>query len=213
MVEKLFPGPFLKNQSWAYLWINILISYILSFSCLPSWELSKVIETKLLTICFYLIYNFLKKQKELWNRFFIVMNKLIYKDLFKIPITTFDNLSLQRLITSTVFLRTRRFCTDLYYFFIKMDKLKILRDLFRFYTHIYMAKMTLSSLLTYISFFYITFANFWYITCFLPNLILFLASVPMAIITNGQNISFETLLQNNECNKIVTDEGPPIMKN
>ena len=36
--------------------------------------------------------------------------------------------------------------------------------------HIYMSKMTLSSLLTQIFFFYITFANFWYITCFAPNL-------------------------------------------
>ena len=24
MIEKLFPEPFLKNQNWAYLWINIL---------------------------------------------------------------------------------------------------------------------------------------------------------------------------------------------
>ena len=36
---------------------------------------------------------------------------------------------------------------------------------------IYMPKMILSSLLTYISFSYIKFANFWYITCFVPNLI------------------------------------------
>ena len=34
-----------------------------------------------------------------------------------------------------------------------------------------MPKITRSSLLTYINLFYIKFANFWYITCFVPNLI------------------------------------------
>ena len=38
--------------------------------------------------------------------------------------------------------------------------------------YIYMLKMTFSSLLTYTSFFYKTFANFWYMTCFVPNFIL-----------------------------------------
>ena len=38
--------------------------------------------------------------------------------------------------------------------------------------HIYMPKMTLSSLLTWISIFYKESANFWYTTCFVPNLIL-----------------------------------------
>ena len=37
--------------------------------------------------------------------------------------------------------------------------------------HIYMPKMTLSSLLTYMTFFYAKFAKFWYTTCFVPNLI------------------------------------------
>ena len=36
VIEKLFPGPFLKNKSWTYLWINILKFYIFCFSCLPS---------------------------------------------------------------------------------------------------------------------------------------------------------------------------------
>ena len=34
--------------------------------------------------------------------------------------------------------------------------------------YIYRANMTLPSLLTYISFFYGKFANFWYIMCFFP---------------------------------------------
>ena len=37
--------------------------------------------------------------------------------------------------------------------------------------HIYMLKITLSSLLTQIFYFYEQFASFWYITCFVPNLI------------------------------------------
>ena len=37
--------------------------------------------------------------------------------------------------------------------------------------HIYMSKITRSSLLTWISFFYIEFPDFWYITCSVPNLI------------------------------------------
>ena len=32
VVEKLFPGPFLKIQNWAYLWINILKFYIFCFT-------------------------------------------------------------------------------------------------------------------------------------------------------------------------------------
>ena len=34
VVEKLFPDHLLKNQNWAYLWINILRFYIFRFYCL-----------------------------------------------------------------------------------------------------------------------------------------------------------------------------------
>ena len=53
-VEILFPGPFLKNLNWAYLWINNLMFYIICFDGMPSWGLSKYIETKLKITCFYL---------------------------------------------------------------------------------------------------------------------------------------------------------------
>ena len=39
--------PFLKYQNWAYLWINSLKFYTACFYCVPSWGLSKKIETKL----------------------------------------------------------------------------------------------------------------------------------------------------------------------
>ena len=34
---------------------------------MPNWELSKQIETKLQTTCFYLIQSFFEKQKEILN--------------------------------------------------------------------------------------------------------------------------------------------------
>ena len=47
--EKLFPGLFRRNQIWAYLWINSLKFYAVSFYHMTSWELLKYIETKLRT--------------------------------------------------------------------------------------------------------------------------------------------------------------------
>ena len=58
------PDPFLKNQNWAYLWISSLKFLQLAFYCMPSWGLSKYIETKLHTTCFHLIWTFLKNKKS-----------------------------------------------------------------------------------------------------------------------------------------------------
>ena len=49
------PDPFLKTQNWTYLWIDNLKFCTICFYCLPKWELSNYIETKLLTTYFYLI--------------------------------------------------------------------------------------------------------------------------------------------------------------
>ena len=49
MVEKLFPGSFLKNQNWAYVWISNLKFYADCFYCMASLRLSRYIETKLQT--------------------------------------------------------------------------------------------------------------------------------------------------------------------
>ena len=54
MGEKLVPDSFLKNE-------NSLKFYIACFYCMPSSGLSKFIETKLQTTCFYLILSFSKK--------------------------------------------------------------------------------------------------------------------------------------------------------
>ena len=47
--------PFFKNPNWAYLWINSVKFYTVSFWCMPVWGLSKYNKTKLRTTCFYLI--------------------------------------------------------------------------------------------------------------------------------------------------------------
>ena len=36
---KLFPEPFLRDQNWAYLWINSLKFNTVCFYCIPSWGL------------------------------------------------------------------------------------------------------------------------------------------------------------------------------
>ena len=64
MVEKLFSGLFLKNQNWAYFWIKF---YIVCFYCMPSWGLSKDIETKLQTTCFLRHMKPFFKKKVIWN--------------------------------------------------------------------------------------------------------------------------------------------------
>ena len=50
---KLFPEHFLEDQNWAYLWINNLKLHKICFDWILSWVLSKYIETKLQTTCFY----------------------------------------------------------------------------------------------------------------------------------------------------------------
>ena len=55
VVDNSFPDSFLKNQNWVYLWINSLKFYTVCSYCMPSWWVSKYIETKMQTTCFFLI--------------------------------------------------------------------------------------------------------------------------------------------------------------
>ena len=65
-VEKLFPDLFLKNQNQGYLWIN---SDKFSTVYMPNWGLSKYIEIKLQSICYYLKWSLWKKtQEEICNQ-------------------------------------------------------------------------------------------------------------------------------------------------
>ena len=57
------PDLFLKNQSWANLWINNLKFHTICFYCMASGGLSNYIKKKLQTSCFYLTQSFFKKQK------------------------------------------------------------------------------------------------------------------------------------------------------
>ena len=70
VLENLFPDPILKDQNGVYLWINNLKIYAVCFDCMLSWGLSKYIETKLQTTCFYLVKKlsfFFFKKKRVWN--------------------------------------------------------------------------------------------------------------------------------------------------
>ena len=67
VTEKLLPDLFLKIQNWAYDWINNLKFYIVCFYFMRSLGLSKYIETNLQNNSFYLIQNFFKQQKKVWN--------------------------------------------------------------------------------------------------------------------------------------------------
>ena len=56
MVEKLVPDPFMKNQNWAYLWIEDVEDVIkFVFIVCSSRGLPKYIKIKVPSTCFYLI--------------------------------------------------------------------------------------------------------------------------------------------------------------
>ena len=58
------PRLFLKNQNWEYLCINSLKFCAVCSYCMPSWGLSKYIETKLHTTWVYLIESLFKSQNR-----------------------------------------------------------------------------------------------------------------------------------------------------
>ena len=58
VAEKLFQDHFLENQNWEYLRINSLKVYTVCFYSTTTWGLSKGIQTKLQTICFFLLLLF-----------------------------------------------------------------------------------------------------------------------------------------------------------
>ena len=60
---EIIPRPFFKKSKLS-LRMNIIKFYIFCFYCLPSWGLSKVIETKLHITCIYLKQSFLKNKKR-----------------------------------------------------------------------------------------------------------------------------------------------------
>ena len=64
VMEILFPDSFLKNQNWAYHWINILKIHTACFYGIPSWGLLEHIETKLQTTCSFPSYKAFLKNKR-----------------------------------------------------------------------------------------------------------------------------------------------------
>ena len=86
MAENIFRNPFLKNQNWAYFWINNLKFYTVRFYWCQVEGRSKDIETRLKTTCFYLFESFfflIKRGPELvslfhflhdvWRKIFILL--------------------------------------------------------------------------------------------------------------------------------------------
>ena len=65
--KETIPRPFSKKSKLSISLDQYSKVLSILFYCLPSWGLFKMIETKLQTTCFYLIYGFFKKQKEAWN--------------------------------------------------------------------------------------------------------------------------------------------------
>ena len=63
VMEKVVPDPLLRNYNWAYLWINDQEFYTV-FLLYNKRGLSKYIETKVHTTCFYLLLGFLKNKKR-----------------------------------------------------------------------------------------------------------------------------------------------------
>ena len=61
---EIVPDPFIKNQNWAYLWINRLQFYKICFYCMSKSGLPKYIKSKVLTTSFYLTWSFFLKKKR-----------------------------------------------------------------------------------------------------------------------------------------------------
>ena len=80
---KLFTDRILKNENWAYLWINILTFYVVFFIVCPSRGLSKYVKTKFQTTCFYFISSFLKKTKRCLELFPLHSLCLIFCKIFE----------------------------------------------------------------------------------------------------------------------------------
>ena len=69
---KTIPRPLSKNQNWAYLWIKSVKFYTVCFNCMSGWGLSKCIESKLRSTCFYhiqIIFKKIKRGLELVSQF------------------------------------------------------------------------------------------------------------------------------------------------
>ena len=101
MVKKQVPEGFLKNYNWAYLWINSLKFYTVSFYCMQSWGPSKYIETKLQTTCFYLLLSFSKEQKEVSKQSSCPIFCIIFeKKYFSCYVLLIDQVSLPGCLSS-----------------------------------------------------------------------------------------------------------------
>ena len=63
-MEILLWNTFLKNQNWAYLWINSQKFHTACFYCMPGWGLSKYIKLRCRPLAFISCKAFLKNNKS-----------------------------------------------------------------------------------------------------------------------------------------------------
>ena len=62
VVQKLLPGPFLKNKNWVFLWIS---SFIVCFYCMPSWGQSiYLVKLSCMTLDFTSYKVFFKRNRK-----------------------------------------------------------------------------------------------------------------------------------------------------
>ena len=64
VVEKLVPNPFLKNQNWAYLWINSLKFYTVYLYRMPSWGYRNILKLSCRPLAFNSYKAFSKNKKR-----------------------------------------------------------------------------------------------------------------------------------------------------
>ena len=133
VVAKIFLDLFLTNQSWAYLWSNSLNFHTVCFYCMPSWGISKNIETKQQTTCFYFNINFSKSKRGLepislphflddsWRKIFILLYSFDWPNFIAwLPflrevlgnmgiVTVFNHTVTSQILKLTLAFKSRRF--------------------------------------------------------------------------------------------------------
>ena len=91
---KIIPRLFLKNQNQAYLWFNSVKFYTICFNHMPSWRLSKYIETKAADHLLLPHLIFLKKKRrvrelvylpdflhDIWRKIFLLLYSITWPNL------------------------------------------------------------------------------------------------------------------------------------
>ena len=80
VVEKLVPESFIKNQNWAYIWINSLKCYKVCFYCMSKSRSPKIYEKEVSDQLYLLYIRLFKnktKQKEVYGTIILIWPSFI----------------------------------------------------------------------------------------------------------------------------------------